>query len=174
MREVFVPARPHPFPLDLTRAALLVIDVQNDFCHPAGYCQGDLQLDGNAARQIIEPLQTLVSWARENEVPVIWTLEAHLPDLSDLTLSKKWRYEKAGYPVGSEGKRGKFLVQGEWGAQVIPELEPRADELVVPKAAQSVFAHTTLEIADFFVNNKVMKEAPVKANLFTAEFLAKP
>jgi nicotinamidase-related amidase len=143
--EMLIPARPHPFPLDLSSTALLVIDVQNDFCHPEGYCQGDLQLDGCAARKIIEPIQKLVQWAREETVPVIWTVEAHKPDLSDLTPSKEWRYEKAGYPVGSVGQRGKYLVQGEWGAQVVPELAPQDDELILPKPAQSVFVNTNLE-----------------------------
>jgi len=140
-----IDARPHPFELDVEHAALLVIDVQNDFCHPEGFCLGDLGLNGEAARAAIEPIGRLVKWAREQTIPVIWTLEAHKPDLSDLSPSKAKRYENAGYPVGSEGKRGRFLVQGEFGARVVPELSPRADELVLPKPAQSVFIGTMLE-----------------------------
>ena len=140
-----IDARPHPFDLDVESAALLVIDVQNDFCHPEGFCLGDLGLNGGAARAAIEPIGRLVEWAREQELPIIWTLEAHKPDLSDLSPSKAKRYENAGYPVGSEGKRGRFLVQGEFGAHVVPELSPFAEELILPKPAQSVFIGTTLE-----------------------------
>lgn len=144
-QNLTIPARPHDFELDLDHAALLVVDMQNDFCHPEGYCIGDLGLDGSAARQLISPIQRLVGWAREYDVPVIWTLEAHKPDLSDLSPSKARRYASAGYPVGSQGKRGRYLVQGEFGAQVLPELAPRTDEWILPKPAQSVFPGTTLE-----------------------------
>ena len=139
-----VPACPHAFPLDLERTALLVIDVQNDFCHPDGFCLHDLGLDA-AIRSVVEPIQHVVSWAREREILVIWTIEAHEPDLSDLPPSKAYRYKNAGYPVGSVGKRGKFLIRGEWGAQVLAELSPRAEETVLFKPAQSIFCDTDLE-----------------------------
>jgi len=138
-------ARPHSFEFDPHHAALLVIDMQNDFCHPEGFCMGDLGLDGSGARAVIEPIKNLVGWAHGENIPVIWTIETHLSDLSDLTPSKAKRYQNAGYPVGSEGKRGRFLVRGEFGAHVVPELEVRKGDLVLPKPAQSVFIGTSLE-----------------------------
>ena len=77
---ISIPARPHPFPLDIARCALLVIDVQNDFCHPEGYCLGDMGADTVTAarvRSIIPRLQRLIAWARRNRMPVIFTKEAH-------------------------------------------------------------------------------------------------
>lgn len=145
MTDFLVAARPHPFPLDVQNAALIVVDVQNDFCHPEGFCQGDLGLEGSLANAIIKPVGQLVNWARERQIPVIWTVEAHQPDLSDVSPSKALRYQNAGYPPGSEGKRGRFLVRGEWGTQVVDELAPRDDERVLPKPAQSVFIGTDLE-----------------------------
>ncbi len=145
MSDFLIAARPHPFPLDVQNAALLVIDVQNDFCHLEGFCQNDLNLDGALMRAVLEPIEYLVRWAREREIPVIWTLEAHLTDLSDVSPSKSLRYANAGYPPGSQGKRGRFLVQGEWGAKVVEDLSPREDELVLYKPAQSVFVATDLE-----------------------------
>ena len=122
-----VPACPHAFPLNLERTALIVIDVQNDFCHPDGFCLHDLKLDA-AIRSVVEPIQRVVEWAREREIPVIWTIEAHQNDLSDLPPSKAYRYKNAGYPVGSAGKCGRFLIRGEWGAEVLAELSPRDEE----------------------------------------------
>ncbi len=140
-----IAARPHPFPLDLARAALIVVDMQNDFCHPDGFCQGDLGLDGAPVRAVVEPISRLVSWARERGIPVVWTVEAHQPDLSDLPASKANRYKNAGYPVGSEGKNGRYLIKGAWGARVIDELTPLESERVVFKPAQSVWVNTDLE-----------------------------
>ena len=140
-----IPAVPHPFELDLSRAAVIVIDVQNDFCHPDGYCQRELGLDGAPVRAIFEPIRHLTQWARDRQIPVIWTVEAHQSDLSDLPPCKAKRYENAGYPVGSEGKRGRFLVRGAWGARVLSELAPLDSERVVPKPAQSIWTNTDLE-----------------------------
>lgn len=143
--NLLISARPHSFELDLTRAAIIVIDAQNDFCHADGYCQHELGLDGAPVRQIFEPIRQLTNWARTRNVPVIWTVEAHQSDLSDLPACKARRYANAGYPVGSAGKMGRFLVRGEWGAQVLDELAPREAELVLPKPAQSIWTNTDLE-----------------------------
>ena len=140
-----VASRPHAFEMPLHSTALLVVDVQNDFCHPEGFCIGDLKLDGAPIRAIIPRLQVLVAWARQLGVPIAWTKEAHRPDLSDVSPSKKRRYENAGYPVGTLGQRGRFLVSGEWGSQVLLELDARPNELQLDKPAQSVFPGTNLE-----------------------------
>ncbi|MBE9012801.1 cysteine hydrolase [Pseudanabaenaceae cyanobacterium LEGE 13415] len=66
-------------------------------------------------------------------------------DLSDLAPSKQRRYINAGYPVGSLGNRGRFLIQGEPGTEIIPELTPHRDDLQLDKPAQSVFIGTSLE-----------------------------
>lgn len=140
-----VTARPHDFPLDTENCALLVIDMQNDFCHKEGFCCGDMALDSTPIRAIIPRVQSVVKWARENQMPIFWTKEAHLPDLSDVSPSKKVRYENAGYPVGALGKRGRYLVQGEFGSQIIAELQPLPGEFQFDKSAQSVFPNTPIE-----------------------------
>lgn len=140
-----VAARPHPFELEIERAALVVIDMQNDFCHPEGFCGADLGWDVSPLRTIIEPLQRTVEWARGQGIPVFWSNEAHRADLSDVSPSKAVRYANAGSPVGAMGKRGRFLVDGEFGSQVIEELAPRADEHQFAKPAQSIFPGTDFE-----------------------------
>lgn len=146
MREIaIVPARPHPFPLAIERAALLVIDMQNDFCHPQGYCLGTLGLDPAPISQIVPKIEAMIAWARSVGVPVAYTRESHRPDLSDLAPAKKLRYENAGYPVGALGAMGRYLVRGEPGCQVLDELAPAPGELAIDKPAQSAFIGTELE-----------------------------
>jgi nicotinamidase-related amidase len=146
MLDLFnVPARPHPFPLAVGSAALLVIDMQNDFCHPQGFCCRELKLDSNPVRAIIPKIAVLISWARQLGLPVIYTRESHRPDLSDLSQSKRLRYENAGYPVGSQGHMGRFLIQGDLGCKIIGELAPKQDDLQIDKPAQSAFIGTSLE-----------------------------
>ncbi|MEM9768050.1 MAG: isochorismatase family cysteine hydrolase [Cyanobacteria bacterium P01_D01_bin.71] len=135
----------HPFALPLAQTALLIIDMQNDFCHPDGFNGSELGLDLKGVRSIIPAIQTLLVWARQTGVKVIFTRESHLPDLSDLSPSKKTRYANAGSPIGQPGKMGRFLVQGETGASIVEELQPLPQEWQLDKPAHSCFVNTSLD-----------------------------
>jgi len=141
-----VPARPHDFPLAEQATALLVIDMQNDFCHADGFCCGVLGLDPEPVEAIIPRIARLLEWARSKGILVVYTRESHRPDLSDLTESKRIRYETAGYPVGTPGKMGRFLIQGERGCAILEELAPNPGDLEFDKPAQSAFIGTDLEV----------------------------
>jgi biuret amidohydrolase len=140
-----VPSRPHLFPLVLNQTALLVIDMQYDFCHPDGYSGSVLGADLSAASAIVPRIQAVIEWARSHNVMVIYTRESHRPDLSDLMPSKRDRYTNAGYPVGSPGNMGRFLIRGEAGTELLADLTPLDSELVLDKPAQSAFVATELE-----------------------------
>lgn len=142
---MLIQTRQHPFEIALAHTALLVIDLQNDFCHPNGFCSDGMGADISAVRKIIPRIQTVIDWARGQGVWVIYTRESHKPDLSDVALCKKLRYENAGYPIGTPGKMGRFLVRGERGCALIDELQPLPTELQIDKPAQSVFVSTNLE-----------------------------
>jgi biuret amidohydrolase len=139
-----IPTDGHPFPLELEHTALVIVDMQNAFCHPQGFCGCELGVDLIAARAIIPRIQRLITWARQQKISIVYTRESHLPDLSDLPPSKALRYANAGYPVGGVGKMGKFLIRGELGTELIAELQPKQDELQIDKPAQSIFIGTDL------------------------------
>jgi biuret amidohydrolase len=141
---VQIPTDGHPFPLELEHTALVIVDMQNAFCHPQGFCGCELGADLLAARAIIPRIQRLITWARQQKISIVYTRESHLPDLSDLPPSKALRYANAGYPVGGVGKMGKFLIRGELGTELIAELQPKQDELQIDKPAQSIFIGTDL------------------------------
>ncbi|MEM9945795.1 MAG: isochorismatase family cysteine hydrolase [Cyanobacteria bacterium P01_D01_bin.36] len=135
----------HPFPFPLEKTALLIIDMQNDFCHPDGFNGSELGLEMTAVRAIIPAVQTLLGWARQTGLKIIFTRESHSADLSDLSSSKKTRYANAGSPIGQAGKMGRFLVRGEAGVAIIDELQPLPDEWQLDKPAHSCFVHTSLD-----------------------------
>jgi nicotinamidase-related amidase len=143
-----IPARPHDFPLDIAHTALLVIDMQYDFLDPDGGCPQLLQVEPEtlaAVRGIIPRVANLLDWARQHCFVVAYTREASRPDLSDLSDSKRLRYQNAGYPVGTLGKMGRLLVQGEPGCAIIDELAPNPGDLQYDKPGQSAFVGTHLE-----------------------------
>ncbi|MBD1915375.1 MULTISPECIES: isochorismatase family cysteine hydrolase [Cyanophyceae] len=135
----------HPFELPLEHTALLIIDMQNDFCHPDGFNSSQLSLSLESVRAIIPSIQVLLDWSRKMGLTVVFTRESHSPDLSDLTSSKQKRYTNAGSPIGEPGKMGRFLVQGEKGVEIIDELKPLPHEIQLDKPAHSCFVNTQLD-----------------------------
>jgi nicotinamidase-related amidase len=125
--------------------ALIVIDMQRDFCAPGGYAdQAGLEID--RLRAPIPAISRLLDSARAQGMLVVHTREGHRPDLSDLHESKRRRAEQAGAPIGAHGPLGRLLVRGEYGHDLIDELRPLAGEPVIDKPGYSAFAYTDLDL----------------------------
>lgn len=150
-----IAATPYTWPydgaLDPAKTALMIIDMQTDFCGRGGYVDRmgyDLSLTAKA----ITPIQRLLARVREIEgFTVIHTREGHKPDLSDLPANKRWRSKQIGAEIGSEGPAGRILVRGERGWQIIDELAPAEGEYIVDKPGKGSFYATDL---DLILNNK--------------------
>jgi nicotinamidase-related amidase len=126
-------------------SALLVIDMQRDFCAPGGYAD-QAGLDIALLRAPIPAIQQLLSAARARGLLVLHSREGHRPDLSDLPEAKRQRAEHAGAPIGHQGPLGKLLVRGEYGHDLIDELQALPGEPVIDKPGYSAFAHTDLDL----------------------------
>jgi nicotinamidase-related amidase len=126
------------------RTALLVIDMQRDFCDPRGYA-ARAGIDVAALRRPIAPIQALLAQARALGRLVVFTREGHRPDLSDCHPVKLQRSIAAGARIGSQGPLGRLLVRGQFGHDIVDELVPAAGEPVVDKAGYGAFHGTDLE-----------------------------
>lgn len=120
--------------LDPRRSAVVVIDVQNDFCHPDGV-QGRRGRDLATVGPAVERLGELVDGARAKGVPVIFIQTLH----DDATDTANWLARNGGEV------RPQTCHPGSWGADFF-ELQPDPDtDVVVTKSRYSAFVGTTLE-----------------------------
>lgn len=130
---------------DISRpTALVVIDMQRDFCSPGGYAHR-AGLDVGRLSGPIANIGVLLDAARERNILIVHTREGHVPDLSDCPPAKLQRSIDAGAAIGSEGPMGRLLVRGEYGHDFIDELKPLPGETVIDKPGYSAFQRTRLQ-----------------------------
>ena len=143
-----VTAQPYDFPIEAAlrpeRTALLVIDMQRDFCEPLGYMQSRGE-DISAARAIIPIISRVRDAATAAGMTIIYTREGHRPNLSDLPDIKRLKTARSGAEIGSMGPLGRLLIRGEPGWDFVPELMPRAGETVIDKPGTGAFRSTDLQ-----------------------------
>ncbi|KUJ19224.1 isochorismatase family protein [Mollisia scopiformis] len=138
---------PHNGGFSPETTALVIIDMQKDFCSVDGYLvhQG---YDITPVQSIIPTLQGLLTAFRSHGFPIYHTREGHRPNLSTLSSRELLRSKNnpSGLGIGDVGPLGRLLVRGEPGHDIIPELYPIDGENVIDKPGRSAFQHTEFKL----------------------------
>jgi nicotinamidase-related amidase len=147
-RPAAMRAQPQNLTIDLARTAILVIDMQNDFCHPGGWLS-QIGVNITPLRAPIKPLTELLPLLRRMEVPVLWVNWGNRPDRLNLSPALLHVYKPSGVGVGlgdplpNSGAR--VLEAGSWAAAVVEELVPGIADIQIAKYRMSGFWDTPLD-----------------------------
>jgi nicotinamidase-related amidase len=147
-RPIVVQAQGKLITFDLARTAIVIVDMQNDFCHPEGWL-AHLGADIAPARAPIAPLQRLLPLLRSHEVPVVWVNWGNRPDRLNLSPSLLHVYKPSGTGIGLgdalPGSGAKVLERGSWSAAIVEELAVEPSDILVEKYRMSGFQDTELD-----------------------------
>lgn len=116
-------------------SALLIIDMQNAFCHS----EGSLAQRGIFVLNlpfVIDNIKQLIQWAKKNKIQVIYTMQGY-----------DNQYSNGGILVNTILpiiKKNNYLIQGTWDYQLIDEFKPGNDDIVIAKSTYDAFSNPLL------------------------------
>lgn len=143
-----LPCAPQAVTIDLLRTAIIVIDMQNDFCTAGGWVD-HLGADFTPDRAPIAPLQRLLPRLRAVGVPVIWVNWGNRPDLANMPPNQIHLYKPKGTGIGLgdplPGHGARVLEKDSWAAATVDELAPEPSDILVDKYRISGFWDTPLD-----------------------------
>lgn len=164
VRNLLLEARPQPINIEPERTVLIVVDMQNDFGSPGGMFDR-AGIDITCIQQVIEPTARVIAAARNAGIHVIYLKMGYHPDLSDFGPPDSPNNIKHGIMhVGEtfqapDGTETRVLIRDTWSTDIVRELTPEPEDLVVWKTRYSGFFQTELD--------ETLKSLNAKYLLFT-------
>jgi ureidoacrylate peracid hydrolase len=147
---VTIEARPASLVVDPRRAAVVVVDMQNDFGAPGGmFDRAGIDISGIAAAA--EMTRTVLGAAREAGIPVVYLKMEHAPDLSDVGPGDGPHWIKhmpmgvGDHVVAPDGSDSRILVRDTWNTEILDLLAPEPGDAIVSKHRYSGFFETELD-----------------------------
>src|SRR5438094_7104275 len=143
-------AKPEPIAIDPARSAVIVVDMENDFVAKGGMFDR-AGVDVSGAQKAIGPTAKVLAAARQAGLKIVYLKMGYRPDLSDLGATdsvNRIRHLKFG--VGQkiqtpDGRESRLLIRDTWDTDIVPELKPQANDVVIYKTRFSGFYQTDLD-----------------------------
>jgi ureidoacrylate peracid hydrolase len=140
-------AKPEPVEVDLSKSAVVVVDMQNAFASKDGML--DIAgADLTGAPRVVSVIGRLLSAARRYGMPVVYLQMGYKADLSDSggPQSPNWHKELGIRMMNRRPElKGTLVTEGTWDFAIVDELAPQAGDLVIVKTRYSGFARTALD-----------------------------
>ena len=145
-----IEARPHPFALNPSKCAVLVVDMQNDFGAEGGMFSR-AGIDISMIRRAVGPTASVLAAARRCGMPLVYLKMAFKPDLSDAGPTDSPNHIRhlrmgVGKMVSApDGAESRILIRDTWNSDILPELAPVAGDVLIYKHRFSGFFETELD-----------------------------
>jgi ureidoacrylate peracid hydrolase len=148
-KQILVNSKPDSINVDIERKAVIVVDMENDFCSKGGLMD-KFGIDLSVIQNIISPTKAFLASARKAAIPIIYLKMGYKPDLSDLgakELAIRERfYGIVGDTIASpNGAIGRLLIRDTWNTDIISEIKPQTNDIVIYKTRFSGFYQTQLD-----------------------------
>jgi ureidoacrylate peracid hydrolase len=146
-RSVEIAARPERVIFDTARTALVVVDMQNDFCAPGGWL-AHIGVDVAPLGEVIEPISQLAEVLRRSEVPIIFLNWGNRPDRANLPSSILHVYDADGSGVGigdALPNGAAVLERGSWSTELVEGLEAEEGDIFIDKYRMTGFVDTEMD-----------------------------
>jgi ureidoacrylate peracid hydrolase len=149
-RRVTLDAKPAAVSLDTATTAVIVVDMQNDFGSKGGMFER-AGIDISGIQRAVAPTTRALNSARESQIPIVYLKMAYQPDLSDLGAEdsvNRVRHLQLGvgqHVTAPNGAASRILIRDTWNSDIVDELEPHADDIVLYKTRFSGFYRTELD-----------------------------
>jgi len=163
--EVILEAEPESITLDTERTALVVVDMQNAFCKKGGLFDYIGRLDEDRTKCMIKADKVVISLFRRMGIKVIYLRMTYGLDVDvDLGPDSPYYWKESGLMLIRDNPelKGKFLTEGTWDWEIVDELKPSAEDIVVNKSRFSGFVNTELD--------SILKSNRMKYVVFTGLF----
>jgi ureidoacrylate peracid hydrolase len=150
LQTTTVEAKPEPITIDAAQTAVVVVDMQNDFCSKHGlFDRAGINI--SAVQEAISPTRIVLCAARKAGIKIVYLKMGFRPDLSDLGDSGspnrvRHLHFGVGQPcIAPDGRHGRFLIRETWNTDVIEDLRPQPEDVVLYKHRFSGFYQTELD-----------------------------
>lgn len=145
IRPLSIAAEPQNIVIDATKSALMIVDMQNDFCTKGGWLDSR-GIDVSPNRKPLEPINRLVAAFRQQSIPVVWVNWGVRKDLLNIHPSLRHAHSPRGDEPGLAepvpGTRSEVIARGSWGAEVVDEINPGSKDIQIIKHRFSAFWDT--------------------------------
>ncbi len=142
-----LPAKPEPVDVDLSKSAVVVVDMQNAFASRDGML--DIAgADISGAPRVVGVIGQVLSAARRFGMPVVYLQMGYKADLSDSggPQSPNWHKELGIRLMNCRPElKGTLVTVGTWDFAIVDQLAPEAGDIVIVKTRYSGFARTALD-----------------------------
>lgn len=142
VRPLTFSAEPQSVTIDASKTALLIVDMQNDFCTEGGWLHSR-GIDITPNKAPIAPLKALIETCRREDVPVVWVNWGVRKDLLNIAPSLRHAHNPRGLEPGLAqpvpGTRSEVIARGSWGAEVVDEINPGTADHQIVKHRFSAF-----------------------------------